>query len=253
MVAAGLLAKKAVERGLDVPAVGEDHPGARLDGRHRLPRPRRASTSTSTSSGSTSSATAARPASATRGPLPEEISDGGQRPRPGRLRGAVRQPQLRGPDQPGRARQLPRLAAAVRRLRAGRHGWTSTCSPSRSARAPTASRSTCATSGRRARRSSRRVDERDPLRHVPQELRRRLHGRRALELARDPRGRPLRVDATRPTSASRPSSTAWTPSRSRREPIEGARVLARARATASPPTTSRRPARSRRTARPAAS
>ena len=34
--------------------------------------------------------------------------------------GALRQPQLRGPRQPGRARQLPRLAAARRRLRARR-------------------------------------------------------------------------------------------------------------------------------------
>ena len=35
--------------------------------------------------------------------------------------GAVRQPQLRGPDQPGREDELPGLAAAGRRLRAGRH------------------------------------------------------------------------------------------------------------------------------------
>ena len=57
------------------------------------------------------------------GPLPEEISDGhqGQRPR-GHL-GAVRQPQLRGPDQPRRQDELPGLAAAGRRLRPrGHHG-----------------------------------------------------------------------------------------------------------------------------------
>ena len=75
MIGAGLLAKKAVERGLERPALGEDLAGARLDRRHRLPRSARASTSTSTSSASTSSATAARPASATPGPLPEEISE----------------------------------------------------------------------------------------------------------------------------------------------------------------------------------
>ena len=41
MVAAGLLAKKAVERGLAPQALGEDEPRARLEGRHRLLRPRR--------------------------------------------------------------------------------------------------------------------------------------------------------------------------------------------------------------------
>ena len=39
---------------------------------------------------------------------------------PGRRGGAVGQPQLRGPGQSGRARELPRFAAAGRRLRAGR-------------------------------------------------------------------------------------------------------------------------------------
>ena len=37
MIGAGLLAKKAVERGLQREAVGEDEPGARLEGRDRLP------------------------------------------------------------------------------------------------------------------------------------------------------------------------------------------------------------------------
>ena len=41
MVAAGLLAKNAVERGLTVQAVGQDLAGARLEGRHGLLRPRR--------------------------------------------------------------------------------------------------------------------------------------------------------------------------------------------------------------------
>ena len=43
----------------------------------------------------------------------------GQRPR--RHRGAVGQPQLRGPHQPGREDELPGLAAAGHRLRAGGH------------------------------------------------------------------------------------------------------------------------------------
>ena len=55
------------------------------------------------------------------GPLPQEISDGRRRRGPGRRLGAVGQPQLRGPDQPRREDELPRLAAAVRRLRDRRH------------------------------------------------------------------------------------------------------------------------------------
>ena len=45
----------------------------------------------------------------------------------------IGQPQLRGPRPPRGAGQLPRLAAAGRRLRPGRAEWTSTGTPSRSA------------------------------------------------------------------------------------------------------------------------
>ena len=44
MIGAGLLAKKAVERGLTQQAVGEDQPRARVEGRHRVPAQGRAST-----------------------------------------------------------------------------------------------------------------------------------------------------------------------------------------------------------------
>ncbi len=60
------------------------------------------------------------------GPLPAEISAAVEEKRPGRLRGPLRKPQLRGPDQPGREGELPGQPAACRRLRAGRDGWTST-------------------------------------------------------------------------------------------------------------------------------
>ena len=73
---------------------------------------------------------------------------------PGGGRGAVGQPQLRGAHQSRRARQLPGLAAAGRRLRAGRPDRHRPARRSRSARAGTASRSTCATSGRARRRST---------------------------------------------------------------------------------------------------
>ncbi len=42
MIGAALLAKKAVEARPDPQALGQDHPGARLEGRHRLLRPGRA-------------------------------------------------------------------------------------------------------------------------------------------------------------------------------------------------------------------
>ena len=73
--------------------------------------------------------------------------------RPGRRRGAFRQPQFRGPRQSRRAGQLPRLAAAGGRLRARRLDAGRPRPPSRSAPAATASRSTSRTSGRRRRRS----------------------------------------------------------------------------------------------------
>ena len=101
-------------------AVGEDQPGAGLAGGGRLPRPGRADATISTSCTSTWSATAAPPASATpaRCPTmsPSEISE--QRPVGGGS--AVGQPQLRGPHPSAGARQLPGLAAAGGRFRAGR-------------------------------------------------------------------------------------------------------------------------------------
>ena len=65
MIGAGLLAKKAVERGLVAQAVGQDEPRARLEGRDRVLREGRPDARTSRRSGSTPWATAARPASGT--------------------------------------------------------------------------------------------------------------------------------------------------------------------------------------------
>ena len=108
--------------GPEVEAVGEDLAGAR-DRRSSPPiSTRPACSRTSTSSASTSSASAAPPASATPGPLRAGDLEGDQRERHRRRRRAVGQPQLRGPRQPRRAGELPRLAAAGRRLRARRHG-----------------------------------------------------------------------------------------------------------------------------------
>ena len=122
MVGAGLLAKKAVERGLASQALGQDEPRARLEGRHRVLRE-------------------AGPDAVPRGArLPHRrlrlhdlhrqlgAAAGGdlerdRRGRPRRLRRPLRQPQLRGAHPSGGEGELPRLAAARRRLRARRaHG-----------------------------------------------------------------------------------------------------------------------------------
>ena len=88
--------------------------------------------------------------------------------------------------------------------------------------------------------------------HVPQELRRGLRRRRALERPRGPDRRPLRLGRrARPTCASRRTSRACRPSR-RRSRTSRARACWPSSATASPPTTSRPPARSRRTGPPGA-
>ena len=70
------------------------------------------------------------------GPLPEEISKTIQEPWACRRLGAVRKSQFRGPGQSRRPRQLPRLAAARRGLRARRLGAWSISPPNRSAPMP---------------------------------------------------------------------------------------------------------------------
>ena len=101
-------------------ALGEDDAGARLQGGHGLLRPGRP---------------AALPGQARLQPgrlrlhhLHRQLrpaagrdQPGGRRQRPGGRVRAVREPELRGPDQPGREDELPRLAAAGRGVRARRH------------------------------------------------------------------------------------------------------------------------------------
>ena len=89
MVGAGLLAKKAVERGLTHQALGQDQPGAGLAGGDRLPRGLRAAAVPRRSSASTPWATAAPPASATAGRCPSAIAERDRRALPGGRRGAV--------------------------------------------------------------------------------------------------------------------------------------------------------------------
>ena len=74
MLAAGLLARNAMQEGPQGQAVGQDHARARLEGRHRLLREGRSHRATSKTSASTPSATAAPPASATPARCIDEIS-----------------------------------------------------------------------------------------------------------------------------------------------------------------------------------
>ena len=86
---------------------------------------------------------------------------------------------------------------------------------------------------------------------VRRELRRRLRRRRAVALAADARGRHVRLGREpRRTSASLPTSTAC-PTSPSPSPTSRARGCCSSWATRSPPTTSARPARSRRTRPPA--
>jgi hypothetical protein len=173
---------------------GQDIARARVEGGHRLPRSRRPDE-------------AARAARLRAGrvrlhdvhrelrPARRGGRHGGRGERPGRGRGVVRQPQLRGAHPPARARELPGVTPARRRLRAGRTGRH---------------RPDVGATGRRERRTprvSRRHladGRRDPFGHrlghrpelVPTDVRRRVRGRRSLAGAADPGGRSLRWDAS---------------------------------------------------------
>ena len=253
MVAAGLLAKKAVEQGPDDQAVGQDLARARVEGGHRVSARGRAHALPRASSASTWSATAAPPASATRARCRRRSRDAIDDAQPGRGVGAVGQPQLRGPHQPRGARQLPDVAAAGRRLRARR--------PHRHRPRQGAARHR-ATSGKpvflrdiwpstnEVARDGRQGDR--SRRCSSKSYARRVRGRRALARpGRCPSGETLRLGpGSRPTSSTRPTSTACPRPPAPVERHQAARACWPCSATASPPTTSRRPASSRRTAPP---
>ena len=154
---------------------------------------------------------------------------------------------------PARPGELPRLAAARRRVRArrpGRHRPDSTSRSGRGSRRPAGLSSP--TSGRSPTRSGAVIGDVDRPGAVPADVRGRLRGRRSVAGAADPGGRPLRLGSgARRTSPSRRSSTGLTAERARRSATSRARASSRSSATRSRPTTSRRPARSRRRRRPA--
>ena len=249
MIGAGLLARKAVERGPASEAVGEDLAGAGLDRGHRLPRAGRPRPSTSTGSASTSSATAARPASATparcrrRSRRRSNENDlvvcavlSGNRNFEGRINQDVRNNYLASPP------------LCVAYALAGRMDIDLLDEPlGEDADGEPVYLADIWPSSEEIKRDDRR---RGPPGDVRAQLRRRLHRRRALARARDPGGRPLHVARLdlRPQAAR--SSRAWTPEPAADRADRRAPGCSRCSATASPPTTSRPPARSRRTARP---
>ena len=132
MVAAALLAKNAVERGPHRQAVGQDLAGARA--------PRSSSDYYDKAGlvpyleklGFHLVGYGCTTCIGNSGPLPEEVSAAVNENDLGRRLGAVRQPQLRGPDQPRREDELPGLAAAGHRLRPRRHDGLRLRRPTRS-------------------------------------------------------------------------------------------------------------------------
>ena len=251
MVAAGLLAKKAVEHGLEDQALGQGQPGARLEGRHRLSPRRRARH-------------VPRPA-----PL-----------QPGRLRLHDLHRQLG----PAARRRSPRRSdrddlVAVAVL-SGNRNFEGRINPDVRANylaSPplVVAYALAGTMDIDLQNDPLGTDQqgrpvyleghlaqpaRDPghdpqvgsLGDVPDQVRRGLRGRRALELAAGAAGRPLRVGRDvdlrqEPAVFRRHDGRAGRRSRRSRR-----RGCWRCWATASRPTTSRRPARSSRTARRAA-
>ena len=180
------------------------------------------------------------------GPISKTINDKGLIAR----RRALRQPQLRGPRLARRAGELSGLAAAGRRLRAGRHGDQG---PHHRAYRRGSRRPSGLPQGHLAdepgdRRVHRR--ERHP-RAVRPQICRRLQGRRELAEGAGAGGPDLRLGRRLDLRAE--------PALFRRHGFEAGRASATSRmracsacsATRSPPTTSRRPVRSRPPRQPA--
>ena len=175
----------------DAPAVGEEQPRTRLEGRHRVsrrrgldPLPRSARVQ---SRRLRLHDVHRKQRSITRGRRRDRA-----REEPGRLLGAERQPQLRGTHSAGRPRQLPRVAAARRRLRAGRldhdRHHDRTARP-RSVGAPGVSERHLADRARAAGDDAEGGDGG----HVPSQLRGRVQRRCALAGPGGSRGQSLRV------------------------------------------------------------
>ena len=249
MLGAGLVARNAVARGLQRQPWVKTSLAPGLEGRHRVPQalgPRRVARR----AGLQPRRLRLHDVHRELRPAARGGQRGGRRGRPRRRLGAQRQPQLRGAHQPRREDELPRVAAAGRRLRAGGHdGHRPRQRPARARRrgqrglpqGPVADRE----GGRADRRGGRAV----ATCSAPATARSST-ATSAGTASTCPRATASPGPRTRPTCASRRTSRTSRPSR-RTSPTSRARGCSRSSATASRPTTSRPRARSRRTARPA--
>ena len=166
------------------------------------------------------------------GPLPEAISQGDRR-RAAWSSSAVlqRQPQLRGPRPCRGAGELPRVAAAGRRLRPRRPHRHRLGHRAARHRHATASRSSCRTSGRRSRKCTTPSARSIKPEMFQQQLRRRVRRRRALEGAAGARRATCYAWDADSHLRQAPAVLRGHDGRRRRRSsdIAGARVLARAR------------------------
>ena len=146
MVAAGLLARNAVDRGLRSQPWVKTSLSPGVEGGDRLPRRRRADP---VPGGARLPPRRLRLHDLHRRLRPAHPRDrrGGARARPQRRVRALGQPELRRADQSRRPDELPRLAAAGRRLRPRRHHGHRPHHRAPRQRRATGARSTCATSG----------------------------------------------------------------------------------------------------------
>ena len=161
------------------------------------------------------------------GPLPPAISEAVNCQRPGRDGRAVGEPELRGPDQPGREDELPGLSAAGGRLRAGRHdGHRHAARAARLRRRGQAGlpggHLAVAGGGRR-----RGADTRWPRRCSPATTPTCSRATTTGAGSTSRRATPSPGTTRRPTSAARRTSTTCRPSRSRSPTSLGAKVLAK--------------------------
>ena len=247
MLGAGLLAKKAVERGLERKPWVKTSLAPGLEGRDRLPRARRPDRAARRSSASTSSATAAPPASATPGRCRRRSREAieerdlavcsvlsGNRNFEGRIHPEVKMNYLASPP------------LCVAYALAGRMDLDLVERAARQGDEP----STCATSGPRRRRSTPRSSRRSSRTCSARATARCSRATRTGTALEVPEGDRYAWDEDS-TYVKRPPYFEGMPAEAP-EGFERDQGRARARrcsATASPPTTSRRRARSRRTRR----
>ena len=182
MIAAGLLAKKAVEHGLSTQTVGENEPGARFESRHRISQGSRPA-AVSRRTGIQSRRLWMHDLHRQQRAVARRCVGGSRREKPCRGVGVERQSKLRRANPAAGSRELPGVASARRRLRAGRRDDRRP--DERAARRGTKRRAGVP-QGHLAERSRNSGDDapRRSRRHVPGAVRGRVQRRFAVAIAR---------------------------------------------------------------------